>query len=58
MGHARFGEKRNVYKVLVLRPEGKVPLERPRHRLKDNFKIDVREIVSEGLDSIQLRSLR
>jgi hypothetical protein len=39
-----MGEKRNLYKVLILRPEGKVPLGRPRHRLKDNFKIDVREI--------------
>jgi hypothetical protein len=26
------GEKRNVYRILVGRPEGKRPLERPRHR--------------------------
>jgi hypothetical protein len=30
-GHvARMGEKRNVYRVLVGKPEGKRPLERPK----------------------------
>jgi hypothetical protein len=32
-GHvARMGEERNVYKVLVGKPEGKRPLGRPRRR--------------------------
>jgi hypothetical protein len=32
-GHvARMGEERNVYKVLMGKPEGKRPLERPRRR--------------------------
>jgi hypothetical protein len=32
-GHvARMGEGRNVYRVLVGKPEGKRPLERPKHR--------------------------
>jgi hypothetical protein len=32
-GHvARMGEKRNVYRLLVEKPEGKRPLERPRRR--------------------------
>jgi hypothetical protein len=32
-GHvARMGEGRNVYRVLVGKPEGKRPLERPRRR--------------------------
>jgi hypothetical protein len=32
-GHvARMGEGRNVHRVLLGRPEGKIPLERPRHR--------------------------
>jgi hypothetical protein len=32
-GHVpRMGEGRNVYRVLVGKPEGKTPLERPRHR--------------------------
>jgi hypothetical protein len=32
-GHvARMGEKRNAYRLLVGKPEGKRPLGRPRHR--------------------------
>jgi hypothetical protein len=32
-GHvARIGEKRNAYRLLVGKPEGKRPLGRPRHR--------------------------
>jgi hypothetical protein len=43
-GHvARMGERRNVYKVLVGKPEGKRPLERPRRRWKDGIKMDLRE---------------
>jgi hypothetical protein len=44
-GHvACMGEGRNVYRVLVRKPEGKRPLERPRHRWEDRIKIDLREI--------------
>jgi hypothetical protein len=33
MGHvARMGEKRNVYRLFVGKPEGKIPLGRPRRR--------------------------
>jgi hypothetical protein len=32
-GHAaRIGEERNVYRILVGKPEGKGPLRRPKHR--------------------------
>jgi hypothetical protein len=34
-------EKRNVYRLLVGKPEGKRPLGRPRHRWIDNFKMDL-----------------
>jgi hypothetical protein len=31
-----MGEERNVYRVLMGKPEGKRPLERPRHRWDQN----------------------
>jgi hypothetical protein len=31
------GEERGVYRVLVRKPEGKRPLEKPRHRWDDNI---------------------
>jgi hypothetical protein len=44
-GHvACLGEKRNVYEVLIVKPEGKRPLRRPGHRWKDDIKIDLLEI--------------
>jgi hypothetical protein len=44
-GHvARMGEKRNSYRILVGKPEGRRPLGRPRRRWVDNIKMDLREI--------------
>jgi hypothetical protein len=41
-GHvARMGEKRNVYRLLVGKPEGSRPLGRPRRRWMDNIKMDL-----------------
>jgi hypothetical protein len=41
-GHvARIGEKRNVYRILVVKLEGKKPLGRPRTRWVDNVKINL-----------------
>jgi hypothetical protein len=38
-GHAaRMGVKRNAYRILVGKPEGKIPLGRPRRRWVDNIK--------------------
>jgi hypothetical protein len=36
---ARIGEGRGVYRILVWRPEGKRPLERPRRRWESNIKL-------------------
>jgi hypothetical protein len=41
---AHMGEGRNVYRVLVRKPEGKRPLGRSRHRWEDGIKMDLREI--------------
>jgi hypothetical protein len=50
-GHiARMGEKRNAYRLLVGKPEGKRPLGRPRHRWVDNIKTDLGEIGWSGVD--------
>jgi hypothetical protein len=44
-GHvARTVEGRNVYRILVGKPEGKRPLGRPRNRWEDGIKIDLRDI--------------
>jgi hypothetical protein len=49
-GHvARMGEKRNAYRILVGKPEGRRPLGRPRSRWGDNIKIDLREMGWCGL---------
>jgi hypothetical protein len=54
-GHvARMGEKRNVYRLLVGKPEGKRPLGRPRRRWIDNNKMDLLEIGLNVMDWIGL----
>jgi hypothetical protein len=49
-----MGEKRNTYRLLVGKPEGKRPLGRPRHRWLDNIKMDLVEIELGQLDWIGL----
>ena len=49
-----MGERRGVYRVLVGKPKGKKPLGRPRHRWKDNIKVDVQEVGCGGMDWIEL----
>jgi hypothetical protein len=47
-------KKRNSYKILVGKPEGKRPLERPSRRWVDNIKIDLSELGWDSMDWIDL----
>ena len=49
-----MGERRDIHRVLVGKPEGKRPLGRPRCRLEDNIKIDLQEAGCGGVDWIKL----
>jgi len=40
----RMGEEREVYRVLVGKPEGRRPLGRPRRRWADNIRTDLQEV--------------
>jgi hypothetical protein len=54
-GHvARRGEKRNAYRLLVGKPEGKRPLGRPRRRWVDNIGMDLGEVGWGDVDWIGL----
>jgi hypothetical protein len=47
-------EKRNAYKLLVGKPEGKKPLRRPRRRRVDNVRMDLGEVEWGDVDWIGL----
>jgi hypothetical protein len=58
-GHvAQMGEKRNVYRLLIGKPEGKRPLGRPRRKWMDNIKTDLLEIGLNVVDWIGLAQER
>jgi hypothetical protein len=48
------GEKRNAYRLLVGKPEGKRLLGRPRCRWMDNIRMDLREVGWGDVDWIGL----
>jgi hypothetical protein len=54
-GHVeRMGEERNVYRVLVGKPERKRPLGRPRRRWEDGIRMDLRKIGCGGIEWMHL----
>jgi hypothetical protein len=52
------GKKRNVYRTLMEQPEGKGPLERPRHRWEGNIKTHLKRIGCEAVYWIDLTQNR
>jgi hypothetical protein len=55
VGHvARMGEMRNLYRILVGKPEGEISLGRRRVRWEDNIKVDIWEIGFRGVDWIHV----
>ena len=50
----RMGEGRGLYRVLVGKPEGRKPLERPRRRWEDNIRMDLREVECGCVDWMEL----
>jgi hypothetical protein len=59
VGHAVcMGELRDVYKILIGKPEGKRPLRRPRHKWENNNKMDPSERRLEGVDRLHLIQVR
>jgi len=58
-GHvARMGEEREVYRVLVGKPEGRRPMGRPRRRWVDNIRMDLQEVGCGNMDWIGLAQNR
>jgi hypothetical protein len=54
-GHvARMGDRRGAYSVSVGQPEGKRPLRRPKRGWEDNIKMDLKEILCQGVHCINL----
>jgi len=51
---ARIGESRDLYRVLLEKPEGKISLGRPRRRWEGNIKTNVQEVGREGMEWIEL----
>jgi hypothetical protein len=49
---ARIRKKRNAYRLLVGKPDGKRPLERPRRRWVDNIRMDIGEVGWGGVEWI------
>jgi hypothetical protein len=49
-----MGEKRNAYRLLVGKPDGKRLLRKPRHRWSNNIRMDLGEVGWSDVDWIGL----
>ena len=55
VGHvACMGARRGIYRVLVVKPEGKRPFGRLMCRWEDNIKLDLQEMGCGSMDWIKL----
>jgi hypothetical protein len=52
------GGKKNAYRILVGKREGKRPLGRPRRKWVDNIIMDLRDIGWDGVDWIGMAQVR
>ena len=50
----RMGERKGVYRVLMVKPEGKRPLGSPRRRWENNIKMELQEVGCGSIDWIYL----
>jgi len=58
-GHvASMGEGRDVHRVLVVKPEGKRPLGRPRRKREENIKMDLQEFGGDCGNWVELAQVR
>jgi len=53
-GCSTYGKRRDVYRVLVRKPEEKSPFGRFRRRWEDNIKMDLQEVGCGNMDCIEL----
>jgi len=53
-GCSTYGKRRDVYRVLVGKPEEKIPFGRLRHRWEDNTKLNLQEVDFGSMDCIEL----
>jgi hypothetical protein len=53
-----MGQRKSVYRGLVGKPEGKIPLGRPKRRWQDNIKIDFQEVGCRGMGWIDMAQER
>jgi hypothetical protein len=49
-----WGRREVLYGVLVGKPEGKIPLGRPKHRWEENIKMDLQKVGCGGMDWIKV----
>jgi hypothetical protein len=49
-----MGDRRSVYGVLEVKPQGKRLLGKPMRRREHNIKIDIQDVGSGGMDWIHL----